>query len=74
MILRVLPFNVYLDVEGTDQSDCLAKARAVLEGAGFKPMTDEMEAAFWEVRDERAITGADSGSPYHCAYNPEKVP
>ncbi len=68
MRVRLEPVNVCIDVEGEDGIACVAKARAALEGAGFKP-TDE--GAFWIMSDDRAIEGTDSGSPTHVDWNPE---
>ena len=67
MRLRLTPFEVHIDIEGKDRKDCIRKARAALEGVGFKPSDD----AYWEQRDSRAIDGEDSGSPIYVPYDHE---
>lgn len=64
--------NVCIDVEAADTIACVAKARAALEGAGFKP-TCEDGWPYWILRDSRAIDGTDSGSPTTVAYYPERA-
>lgn len=70
MRVRLEPVNVCIDVEADSGMECVEKARAALEGAGFKP-TDN--GAYWILRDSRAIDGTDSGSPTMVAYNPERT-
>lgn len=70
MRVRLEPVNVCIDVEADSGMECVEKARAALEGAGFKP-TDN--GAYWILRDSRAIDGTDSGSPTAIAYNPERA-
>lgn len=71
MRVRLEPVNVCIDVEAADTIACVAKARAALEGAGFKPTCEE--GAYWILRDSRAIDGADSGSPTTVAYYPGRA-
>lgn len=66
MRVRLEPVNVCIDVEAEYGMECVEKARAALESAGFKP-TDE--GAYWVMADERAITGEDSGSPTRVNYS-----
>ena len=70
MRVRLEPVNVCIDVEAKDTIACVAKARAALEVAGFKPTE---EGAYWILRDSRAIDGTDSGSPTAIDYNPERT-
>ena len=72
MRVRLEPVNVCIDVEAADTIACVAKARAALEGAGFKP-TCEDGWPYWILRDSRAIDGTDSGSPTAVAYYPERA-
>lgn len=66
MRVRLEPVNVCIDVEADSGMECVEKARAALEAAGFKPTE---EGAYWVMADERAITGEDSGSPTHVNYS-----
>lgn len=70
MRVRLEPVNVCIDVEADSGMECVEKARAALEGAGFKPTE---EGAYWIFRDSRAIDGTDSGSPTTIDYNPERT-
>lgn len=70
MRVRLEPVNVCIDVEADSGMECVEKARAALEGAGFKP-TDN--GAYWILRDSRAIDGTDGGSPTMVAYDPERT-
>ena len=72
MRIRLEPINVCIDVEGTDHIECIAKARAAIEGAGFKPTSDE-GWPYWIMRDERAIDGGDSGSPVSVGWQGERT-
>lgn len=72
MRARLEPFNVCIDVEGKDGNECIAKARAAIEGAGFKP-TCEDGWPYWVMRDERAIDGTDSGSPVAVGWGGERL-
>ena len=72
MRVRLEPVNVCIDVEGADHIECVAKARAALEGAGFRPTSDE-GWAYWIMRDERAIDGGDSGSPVSVGWQGERT-
>ena len=73
MRVRLEPVNVCIDVEAADTIACIAKARAALEGAGFKPTCEDEEWPYWILRDSRAIDGTDSGSPTAVAYDPERA-
>lgn len=66
MRARLEPINVCIDVEADSGMECVEKARAALEAAGFKPTE---EGAYWILCDERAVTGEDSGSPTHVNYS-----
>ena len=72
MRARLEPVNVCIDVEAVDTIACVAKARAALEGAGFKPTSDD-GWPYWIMRDERAIDGTDSGSPVSVGWQGERT-
>jgi hypothetical protein len=66
MKTRVEPVGWHMDVEGWNAAVCARKARQALEAAGFKPCN---EGAGFILRDERAISGEDSGSPVFVPYD-----
>jgi len=68
MRIRLEPVNVCIDVEAPDCAECIAKARRAIEAAGFKGTAD---GAYWIVRDDRAIKGTDSGSPFAIGWKGE---
>ena len=68
MRVRLEPINVCIDVEADSGMECVEKARKALEAAGFKPTE---EGAYWILRDDRVITGEDSGSPTSVEYSYE---